>query len=114
MQIKPIKMINLNNLITLYAMRKEPSHGLLLVSSAWPAFLIISKRTPRIPDDGRDDPGDAANVDPDRARLSADGRTLRFVDGRITATALVHGLILVTRNVADFEPMGVRILNPWE
>ena len=35
-------------------------------------------------------------------------------DGFIAATALVHGLVLVTRNVSDFEPLGVRLLNPWE
>jgi len=34
-------------------------------------------------------------------------------DALIAATALVHGMILVTRNVADFEPMGVKIFNPW-
>jgi toxin FitB len=34
-------------------------------------------------------------------------------DGLIAATALVHGMIVVTRNVADFEPIGVPILNPW-
>lgn len=34
-------------------------------------------------------------------------------DGLIAATALVHGMTVVTRNVADFEPTGVRILNPW-
>jgi hypothetical protein len=31
----------------------------------------------------------------------------------IAATALVHGMTVVTRNVADFEPTGVRLLNPW-
>jgi len=35
-------------------------------------------------------------------------------DALIAATALVHRLKLVTRNVADFEPMGVDLLNPWE
>jgi toxin FitB len=25
----------------------------------------------------------------------------------------VHGMTLVTRNVADFEPMGVPLFNPW-
>ena len=34
-------------------------------------------------------------------------------DAMIAATALVHGLTVVTRNTADFEPMGVALLNPW-
>ena len=34
-------------------------------------------------------------------------------DGLIAATALVHGMTVVTRNVADFMPTGVRLLNPW-
>ena len=37
-----------------------------------------------------------------------------IADAYIGATALVHGLTVVTRNVADFAPMGVEILNPWE
>ncbi len=35
-------------------------------------------------------------------------------DALIAATALVHGLIVVTRNMADFAPTGVEMLNPWE
>ena len=35
-------------------------------------------------------------------------------DALIAATALVHGMTVVTCNVADFEPTGVTILNPWE
>lgn len=34
-------------------------------------------------------------------------------DGLIAATALVHGMTIVTRNVDDFEPSGVTLLNPW-
>lgn len=34
-------------------------------------------------------------------------------DALIAATAAVHGLTVVTRNIADFEPMGVAVLNPW-
>jgi len=34
-------------------------------------------------------------------------------DALIAATALVHGMSVVTRNVADFEPTGVAIINPW-
>jgi predicted nucleic acid-binding protein len=35
-------------------------------------------------------------------------------DAMIAATAIQHGLTVVTRNVRDFAPMGVPILNPWE
>lgn len=34
-------------------------------------------------------------------------------DALIAATALVHGMTVVTRNVTDFEPTGVPLLNPW-
>lgn len=34
-------------------------------------------------------------------------------DALIAATAFVHGMTVVTRNTADFESTGVRILNPW-
>jgi predicted nucleic acid-binding protein len=35
-------------------------------------------------------------------------------DALIAATALVHGLTLATRNVADFQEMGVGLVNPWD
>jgi len=35
-------------------------------------------------------------------------------DALIAATALVHGMMVVTRNVADFRPSGVPVLNPWD
>ena len=34
-------------------------------------------------------------------------------DALVAATGLVHGLTIVTRNVADFESTGVAVLNPW-
>jgi toxin FitB len=34
-------------------------------------------------------------------------------DTMIAATALVHGMTVVTRNVADFAASGATILNPW-
>jgi len=36
------------------------------------------------------------------------------VDGLIAATAIVHDLILVTRNVKDFEDTDATVINPWE
>ena len=34
-------------------------------------------------------------------------------DALIAATALTHGMTVVTRNVQDFELLGVPVLNPW-
>ena len=36
-----------------------------------------------------------------------------YRDGLIAATAVVHGMTVVTRNVADFAATGVPLLNPW-
>jgi predicted nucleic acid-binding protein len=39
--------------------------------------------------------------------------TLPTIDAQFAATALHHGLTLVTRNVRDIEPTGVPVFNPW-
>lgn len=36
-----------------------------------------------------------------------------MADGLIAATAAVHGKTVVTRNVGDFEDLGVPIVDPW-
>jgi predicted nucleic acid-binding protein len=44
--------------------------------------------------------------------LSAE-RSLRVIGTLIAATAIVHGLTMVTRNTRDFQATGVAMLNPW-
>jgi toxin FitB len=46
-------------------------------------------------------------------RLNAERRAAS-VDGLIAATAIVHALTVVTRNVRDFAATGVHVLNPFE
>ena len=41
------------------------------------------------------------------------GRVLPATDGLIAATALRHGLRVMTRNTADFDSTGVLVINPW-
>jgi predicted nucleic acid-binding protein len=42
------------------------------------------------------------------------GKQVKVADGLIVATAIEHALKIVTRNVKDFEGLGVEIINPWE
>ncbi len=83
--------------------RRDPSQG--TVFRAWLDVHVLPAFTGRI-----------LAVDTAVALRSArlhvpDPRPVR--DGLIAATALVHGMTVVTRNVADFEPTGVPTLNPW-
>lgn len=41
------------------------------------------------------------------------GRTVAPLDGLIAATAIVHGLTVVTGNTRDFQGLGVEVVNPW-
>jgi predicted nucleic acid-binding protein len=60
---------------------------------------------------GRILPIDAAIARRSAALHVPDARPL--ADGFIAATALVHSLVVVTRNVADLGGVGVDVLNPW-
>jgi len=50
-------------------------------------------------------------------RLVMEGQKARYTysqpDALIAATALVHGLGIVTRNIADFERAGLTLVDPW-
>ncbi len=48
-----------------------------------------------------------------KASLRAIGRMQDGLDMVIAATALQHGLTLVTRNTRRFEDTGIRLVNPW-
>jgi len=87
----------------LLAERRNPSQG--AVFRAWLNGHVLPSFAGRI-----------LTIDTAVAQRSArlhvpDPRPVR--DGLIAATALVHGMTVVTRNVADFESTGVPILNPW-
>jgi len=47
-------------------------------------------------------------------RAKKQGQPLATSDGLIAATALGHGLTVVTRNVSDFAGTGVTLFNPWD
>lgn len=87
----------------LLALRRDPAQGAIfriwLDHHVLPAFS------------GRILPVDTAVAQRSAKLHVPDPRPIR--DGLIAATALVHGMTVVTRNVADFEPCGVRLLNPW-
>lgn len=48
------------------------------------------------------------------ANAKASGKSLSTIDGLLAATAIHHNLTIVSRNVSDFAPVPVQVLNPWE
>lgn len=48
------------------------------------------------------------------ARARRAGITLNPMDAFFAATAKVHNLVLVTRNVSDFREVGIKLINPWK
>jgi predicted nucleic acid-binding protein len=57
---------------------------------------------------------DAARVFPQvAATRRGQGRPMAEFDAQIAAIARSRGAALATRNIADFEGCGVRLVNPW-
>jgi predicted nucleic acid-binding protein len=84
--------------------RRDPSQGALLRS--WLENYVLSAFEGRI-----------LAVDTPVARRSAAMHIptpCSDRDALIAATALVHRMTVVTRNVADFVPTGAAIINPWD
>ena len=48
-----------------------------------------------------------------RAQVHRDGRRLKIADALIAGTAMANDMAVVTRNVRDFDGLGVEIVNPW-
>lgn len=48
------------------------------------------------------------------AQLKVKGKPRPVVDAILAATAFRHDLVVATRNVADYDDMGVMVMNPWE
>jgi len=48
------------------------------------------------------------------AQAEQRGQSMSAIDSLLSATALAHNLVLVTRNTRDMEASGVPLLNPWE
>ena len=101
--LSPITLHELE-LAVLLAERRDPTPGALL--RHWLQQAVVPAFAGRI-----------LAVDVAVARRSAalhvpDPKPFR--DGLIAATAVVHSLVVVTRNLADFEATGVPLLNPWQ
>ncbi len=47
------------------------------------------------------------------ARLEISGQPMSIMDSLIAACALQNNMIVATRNVPDFLPSGVQVINPW-
>jgi toxin FitB len=48
-----------------------------------------------------------------RAHAEQKGANGHEIDSLVAGIALCHGLTVATRNIKDFRPMGVPVLNPW-
>ncbi|HUY83111.1 MAG TPA: type II toxin-antitoxin system VapC family toxin [Steroidobacteraceae bacterium] len=89
---------------TLLAERRDPSKGAIL--RAWLEDHVLPAFSDRIL------PIDTVVALRSAALHIPNPRPIR--DALIAATALTHGMTLVTRNVPDFASTGVQILNPWD
>lgn len=72
---------------------------------------IVTEHENRLLAVGRREAQRAARL---RATARLSGRTASVTDALIAGTAAVHELAVATRNVSDFESLGVDAVSPWE
>ena len=96
----------------------ELEFGLLLLSRGRRRAALrdalaefIRRYEDRILPVGRSAAAEAAHL---RADARGKGQTLDLGDALIAGTARAHGLVVATRNVADFEGLGLAVTNPWD
>ena len=72
---------------------------------------IVTEHESRLLAVGRREAQHAASL---RARARLSGRNASVADALIAGTAAVHELVVATRNVSDFDSLGVDVVSPWE
>lgn len=93
-----------------YGVERLPASARRRRLDAWLSHDILQRFEARIL------PVDAAIADAWGAvvaRRDAAGRPIGSIDAFMAATARHHDLALVTRNVTDFEGLGLRLIDPW-
>ena len=82
--------------------RRQLGHALAAIQAQHEDRLIaIGRREARL----------AARL---RAQARRSGRTPGVADALIAGTAAVHDLAVATRNISDFDSLGIDVVSPWE
>lgn len=93
-----------------YGAERSPSPGGKAKLDAWIA-QIVTEFSGRIVPVDNDIAQRSGRL---RALAAAQGRPAAPLDALIAATAMARGLTVITRNVKDFEALGISVANPWD